>query len=82
MIVLTVGCLWGAINLLQIGLGKNFLQLRLLSSIHAHAHAMIFGWVGMFVMGFAYQSFPRFKNTTCGGRAWRISASIFWEQES
>ncbi|MGB9119292.1 MAG: NnrS family protein [Candidatus Angelobacter sp.] len=63
-IMLTVGCLWGAINLLQIALGKNFLQLRLLSSIHAHAHAMIFGWVGMFVMGFAYQSFPRFKNTT------------------
>lgn len=63
-IVLTVGCLWGAINLLQIALGKSFLQLRLLSSIHAHAHAMIFGWVGMFVMGFAYQSFPRFKNTT------------------
>jgi hypothetical protein len=62
--VLSVGCLWGAINLLQIALGKSFLQLRLLSSIHAHAHAMIFGWVGMFVMGFAYQSFPRFKNTT------------------
>jgi hypothetical protein len=62
-VVLTVGCLWGAINLLQIALGKSFLQLRLLSSIHAHAHAMIFGWVGMFVMGFAYQSFPRFKNT-------------------
>ncbi len=62
--VLTVGCLWGAINLLQIGLGQSFLQLRLLPSIHAHAHAMIFGWVGMFVMGFAYQSFPRFKNTT------------------
>ena len=63
-VVLTVGCLWGAINLLQIAIGKNFLQLHLLSSIHAHAHAMIFGWVGMFVMGFAYQSFPRFKNTT------------------
>lgn len=62
--VLTVGCLWGAINLLQIALGKNFLQLSLLPSIHAHAHAMIFGWVGMFVMGFAYQSFPRFRNTT------------------
>jgi hypothetical protein len=62
--VLSVGCLWGAINLLQIALGKSFLQLRLLSSIHAHAHAMIFGWVAMFVMGFAYQSFPRFKNTT------------------
>ncbi|MGE5110035.1 MAG: NnrS family protein [Acidobacteriaceae bacterium] len=63
-IVLTVGSLWGAINLLQIALGKNFLNLHLLPSIHAHAHAMIFGWVGMFVMGFAYQSFPRFKNTS------------------
>ncbi|MGE5056136.1 MAG: NnrS family protein [Acidobacteriota bacterium] len=66
-IVLTVGCLWGAINLLQIALGKSFLQLHLLPSIHAHAHAMIFGWVGMFVMGFAYQSFSRFKNT----KLWR-----------
>jgi hypothetical protein len=65
--VLTVGCLWGAINLLQIAMGKSFFQLPLLPSIHAHAHAMIFGWVGMFVMGFAYQSFPRFKNT----RLWR-----------
>ncbi len=62
-VVLTVGCLWGAISLLQIALGRNFLQPRLLSSIHAHAHAMVFGWVGMFVMGFGYQSFPRFKNT-------------------
>ena len=64
IIVLTVGCLWGAINLMQIAMGSSFLQLRLLPSIHAHAHAMVFGWVGMFVMGFAYQSFPRFKNTT------------------
>jgi len=63
-IVLTVGALWGAVNLAQIAIGKSFLQLRLLQSIHAHAHAMIFGWVGLFVMGFAYQSFPRFKNTT------------------
>lgn len=62
-IVLTVGALWGAVNLAQIALGKNFLQLRLMPAIHAHAHAMIFGWVGLFVMGFAYQSFPRFKNT-------------------
>lgn len=63
-IVLSVGGLWGALNLAQIALGNNFLQLRLLPAIHAHAHAMIFGWVGLFVMGFAYQSFPRFKNTT------------------
>ena len=63
-ITLTVGVLWGAINLLEIALDKNLLQPRLVPSIHAHAHAMIFGWVGLFVMGFAYQSFPRFKFTT------------------
>ena len=63
-IVLTVGALWGAVNLAQIAIGKSFLQLHLVQSIHAHAHAMIFGWVGLFVMGFALQSFPRFKNTT------------------
>ncbi len=62
--VLSVGCMWGAINLLQIALGRSFLQLSLLPAIHAHAQAMISGWVGLFVMGFAYQSFPRFKNTT------------------
>ena len=63
-VVLSVGCLWGALNLLEISLRKNFLQLHLVPAIHAHAHAMIFGWVGLFVMGFAYQSFPRFKYTT------------------
>ena len=63
-VVLTVGALWGAINLLQIALKQNFLQLHLVPAIHAHAHAMIFGWCGLFVMGFAYQSFPRFKHTT------------------
>jgi hypothetical protein len=63
-IVLSVGGLWGAVNLLQIALHQNFLQLHLVPAIHAHAHAMIFGWCGLFVMGFAYQSFPRFKHTT------------------
>jgi hypothetical protein len=64
VIVLSVGCMWGAINLLQIAVGRSFLQLKLLPAIHAHAQAMVSGWVGLFVMGFAYQSFPRFKNTT------------------
>lgn len=74
--VLSVGALWGATNLLTIGLKGSFLQLNLLPAIHAHAHAMIFGWVGMFVMGFAYQSFPRFKNTTL----WRpkLANLSFW----
>ncbi len=63
-IVLSLGGLWGVIALIQISLGKELLQPALLPAIHAHAHAMIFGWVGLFVMGFAYQSFPRFKVTT------------------
>lgn len=62
-IVLSIGALWGAVNLLDIAGGLSFGQARLIPAIHAHAHAMIFGWVGLFVMGFAYQSFPRFKNT-------------------
>lgn len=63
-IALTIGGLWGVILLIQVALGKELLQPRLVDAIHAHAHAMIFGWVGLFVMGFAYQSFPRFKFTT------------------
>jgi len=64
VIVLSLGGLWGVIALLQISLRKELLQPQLLPFIHAHGHAMIFGWVGLFVMGFAYQSFPRFKVTT------------------
>lgn len=63
-ILLSLGGLWGLIALLKISFGKSMLQPQLLPMIHAHAHAMIFGWVGLFVMGFAYQSFPRFKLTT------------------
>ncbi len=63
-VVLSIGALWGAVNLWQIAEGGTFLELHLVPAIQAHAHAMIFGWVGLFVMGFAYQSFPRFKFVT------------------
>jgi NnrS protein len=93
-VVLTVGALWGAVNLLEIALKQNFLQLHLVPAIHAHAHAMIFGWCGLFVMGFAYQSFPRFKHTTLawpnvanltlylmlGGIAARVAAELLQPQ--
>ena len=61
--VLTLGCLWGAINLLTIGLKQSFAAANY-SWVLAHAHAMVFGFVGFFIMGFAYQAFPRFKHTT------------------
>ena len=60
--VLTLGCVWGAINLLTIGLHQNFSAVNY-SWVLAHAHAMVFGFVGFFIIGFAYQAFPRFKHT-------------------
>ncbi len=61
--VLTLGCVWGAINLLAIGLNQDFNTISY-SWILAHGHAMVFGFVGSFIMGFAYQAFPRFKHTS------------------
>lgn len=61
--VLTLGCVWGAINLFTIGLNQNFSTISY-SWILAHGHAMVFGFVGFFIMGFAYQAFPRFKHTS------------------
>jgi uncharacterized protein involved in response to NO len=61
--VLTLGCMWGAINLLTIGLKQSFTAVNY-SWVLAHAHAMVFGFVGFFIMGFAYQAFPRFKHTS------------------
>jgi hypothetical protein len=61
--VLSLGCVWGAINLLAIGVNQNFNTISY-SWILAHGHAMVFGFVGFFIMGFAYQVFPRFKQTS------------------
>jgi hypothetical protein len=60
-IVLTLGAAWGAWLLLRIGLRGSFTAAGL-HEVNAHGHAQIFGWVGLFVMGFAYQAFPRFKH--------------------
>jgi len=61
--VLTLGCMWGAINLLTIGLKGSFNSVSY-SWVLAHAHAMVFGFVGFFIMGFAYQAIPRFKHAS------------------
>ena len=61
--VLTLGCTWGAINLLTIGLKQNFSGISYSWTL-AHGHAMVFGFVGFFIMGFAYQAFPRFKHSS------------------
>ena len=53
----------GRVLLLRIGAYGSFSAAGV-HEINAHGHAQIFGWVGLFVMGFAYQAFPRFKHTT------------------
>jgi hypothetical protein len=58
---LTAGAVWGAYLLLRISLHGSFTAVGL-HEVNAHGHAQIFGWVGLFVMGFAYQAFPRFKH--------------------
>jgi uncharacterized protein involved in response to NO len=61
-VVLTLGAVWGAYLLLRIAFDRSFRAVGL-HEINAHGQAQIFGWVGLFVMGFAYQAFPRFKHT-------------------
>jgi uncharacterized protein involved in response to NO len=62
-VTLTLGAVWGAYLLVRIALSGSFTEAGL-HDVNAHGHAQIFGWVGLFVMGFAYQAFPRFKQTT------------------
>src|SRR5579864_1837426 len=63
VLVLTAGATWGAWILWQIALRGTFRNASL-NTINAHGEAQIFGWVGLFIMGFAYQAFPRIWHTT------------------
>jgi hypothetical protein len=74
-VVLTLGAVWGAFLLLRIALFGSFTAIGV-HEVNAHGHAQIFGWVGLFVMGFAYQAFPRFKHTTLVWPA--LARQTFW----
>jgi len=74
-VVLSLGAAWGAYLLLRIAMTGKFSAVGL-HDVNAHGHAQIFGWVGLFVMGFAYQAFPRFKHVTL---AWpNLAFSTLW----
>jgi hypothetical protein len=60
--VLTAGASWGILLLWQIGIAHSFTSVSI-QQINAHGQAQIYGWVGLFVLGFAYQAFPRFWRT-------------------
>jgi hypothetical protein len=63
VVVLTLGASWGAYLLWKISQDGTFAAAGI-HEVNAHGHAQIFGWVGLFMMGFAYQAFPRFKHVS------------------
>ncbi|HRJ77189.1 MAG: hypothetical protein HPKKFMNG_01272 [Planctomycetes bacterium] len=71
-VTFTAGALWGVILLWQIAFAGKFTALPI-NEINAHGHSQIYGWVGLIIMGYAYQAFPRFKH----GALWRPSLAAF-----
>lgn len=61
--LMTLGASWGAHILAKIAKSGSFVDASILS-IQAHAQAQVYGWMGLVVMGFAYQAFPRFWKTS------------------
>ncbi len=72
VVVLTAGAVWGAYLLLRIAWQGSFTAVSI-HDVNAHGHAQIFGWMGLFVMGFAYQAFPRMRHTSL----WRPDLANF-----
>ena len=56
---LTAGATLGALNLAVMGFGAD-LSAVWGPLIQAHGYAQMFGWVGLFIMGVAYHTLPRF----------------------
>lgn len=62
LVILTAGAGWGVMILGSIGMNGSYTSMSALE-VNAHGHAQIMGWVGLFIMGFAYQMFPRLWRT-------------------
>jgi len=58
-VTLTAGATWGAWLLLRIARARDFAAPSIFE-INAHGQAQIYGWVGLFILGFALQMFPAF----------------------
>ncbi len=61
-VTLTAGATLGALRLLDIAVHGSSTAPTIFA-IDAHAEAQIYGWVGLFVICFAYQVFPCFWGT-------------------
>ncbi len=58
-VTLTFGTAWGAHILAKIALQQSF-DAPNYAATQAHGHAQLYGWVGLFIMGVAYFSVPKF----------------------
>jgi hypothetical protein len=56
--VLTTGCMLGAFALFGIAQRASYTASATTPFVLAHANSQLFGWVGLFVMGFALQLHP------------------------
>lgn len=60
--MLTMGAAWGTVMLWQIG-AAGFVTRPSVHEVNAHGYVQIMGWVGLFIMGFAYRALPRLWHT-------------------
>ena len=74
-LILTLGATWGAYLLWQIGVAGKFTGVSV-HHVNAHGQAQIFGWCGLFIMGFAYQAFPRLWHTDLVRPRWAVAAFV------
>ena len=58
-VTLTAGAVWGAWLLLRIAHARDFAAPSAFQ-INAHGQAQIYGWMGLFIIGFGLQMFPSF----------------------
>lgn len=60
---LTAGATWGAWLLWKVAVVGSFTGVSI-HEVNAHGDAQVYGWVGLFIMGFALQAMPRMWGTT------------------
>jgi hypothetical protein len=76
--VLTAGATWGAWILIRIGIAGKFTGVSV-HDINAHGQAQIYGWMGLFILGFAYWAFPQFWHTRLAwprAAAWVVGSML------
>ncbi len=76
LIALSAGAAWGVALLWDVAHARSFTGVSIFS-VNAHGHAQIFGWVGLFIMGFAYQALPRMWGARLVGPHLAIGTFVF-----